>query len=539
MWSAVAARRRVRAGQPAARRGARPRRWSRRRTCRPRGASSTRSICASRRSPSSPTSDSAAGSARLRVEVQAARDASDAIDRDAAWTAKRAALGERVPGRAVGGPRAGLRRLPRSGRAAASTTSPPGARWPRSTATTGISWPEELQHPARPGGRRRSPPSTPTTVDFHRWLQWQLDEQLAAAQSHGRPGRHGAGHHARPGRRRATRTAPTRGRCRTCSRSASPPARRRTSSTSSARTGRSRRGGPTGSPSTGTRRSATWSTRCCGTPAACASTTSSGCSGCGGFPKGAPPTEGTYVRYDHEAMIGILALEAHRAGAVVVGEDLGTVEPWVRDYLRERGLLGTSILWFEFDRDGDGGPLRRRAVAGVLPVLGHHPRPAADRRLPGRRPRAAARRARPADPAGRRGTGRRPGRAGGLAGRAAPGRAARRRTTPTSSEIVLALYRYLGRTPSRLLALALTDAVGDRRTQNQPGTTDEYPNWRVPLTGPDGRQTAARGRVHRPAGGRACRRDASGSCTRRCNAAPRVTGFTFVTRCDMFAPHRH
>ena len=76
------------------------------------------------------------------------------------------------------------------------------------------------------------------------------------------------------------------------------------------------------------------------------------------IPKGAPPTEGTYVRYDHEAMIGILALEAHRAEAVVVGEDLGTVEPWVRDYLPERGLLGTSILWFELDRDGDGGPLQ-------------------------------------------------------------------------------------------------------------------------------------------------------------------------------------
>jgi 4-alpha-glucanotransferase len=54
-------------------------------------------------------------------------------------------------------------------------------------------------------------------------------------------------------------------------------------------------------------------------------------------------------------------------------------------------------------------------------------------------------------------------------------------------QLILALYRYLGRTPSRLLGVALTDAVGDRRTQNQPGTTDEYPNWRVPLTGPDGR----------------------------------------------------
>ena len=57
-------------------------------------------------------------------------------------------------------------------------------------------------------------------------------------------------------------------------------------------------------------------------------------------------------------MIGILALEAHRAEALVVGEDLGTVEPWVRDYLRERGILGTSILWFEFEWEAGGAPLR-------------------------------------------------------------------------------------------------------------------------------------------------------------------------------------
>jgi 4-alpha-glucanotransferase len=53
-------------------------------------------------------------------------------------------------------------------------------------------------------------------------------------------------------------------------------------------------------------------------------------------------------------------------------------------------------------------------------------------------------------------------------------------------ETVKALHRYLTWTPSRLLGVSLTDAVGDRRTQNQPGTVDEYPNWRVPLTGPDG-----------------------------------------------------
>ena len=72
------------------------------------------------------------------------------------------------------------------------------------------------------------------------------------------------------------------------------------------------------------------------------------------IPAGNAPTQGTYVRYDHEAMVGILALEADRARALVVGEDLGTVEPWVRDYLRERGILGTSILWFEFEFHGCG-----------------------------------------------------------------------------------------------------------------------------------------------------------------------------------------
>jgi 4-alpha-glucanotransferase len=57
-----------------------------------------------------------------------------------------------------------------------------------------------------------------------------------------------------------------------------------------------------------------------------------------------------------------LALEAQRAGAVVIGEDLGTVEPWVREHMRERGMLGTSVLWFERDRDGPLAPQRWRGL---------------------------------------------------------------------------------------------------------------------------------------------------------------------------------
>jgi len=204
------------------------------------------------------------------------------------------------------------------------------------------------------------------------------------------------------------------------------------------------------------------------------------------IPEGAPPTRGTYVRYDHDAMIGIVALEAYRAGAVVVGEDLGTVEPWVRQYLRERGVLGTSILWFEHDSDGHGGPLeaerwRELCLSSVtthdLPptpgyLAGEHVRLRDELGLltrPAEEEMADDRSVLEAWLAELRRVGLLP----------ADG-------APREEEIILGLYRYLGRTPSRLLALALTDAVGERRTQNQPGTTDEYPNWRVRLGGPDG-----------------------------------------------------
>jgi 4-alpha-glucanotransferase len=200
------------------------------------------------------------------------------------------------------------------------------------------------------------------------------------------------------------------------------------------------------------------------------------------IPEGRPPSEGTYVRYDHEAMIGVLALEAARAGAVVVGEDLGVVEPSARDYLASRGVLGTSILWFE--RDGSGEPLpaekwREYCLASVtthdLPptagfLAGDHVRLRDELGLLERSVEEET----ASDDAERESW---------------LGEVRSRGLLPTGAdteETVLALHRYLALTPSRLLNAALTDAVGDRRTQNQPGTTDEYPNWRVPLSGPDG-----------------------------------------------------
>jgi 4-alpha-glucanotransferase len=202
------------------------------------------------------------------------------------------------------------------------------------------------------------------------------------------------------------------------------------------------------------------------------------------IPDGMGPGRGSYVRYNHEALVGILALEAHRAGALVVGEDLGVVEPWVRDYLRSRGILGTSIAWFE--RDASGQPLspdawREYCLASVTthdlpPTAGYlvgehvilqHRLGLLTESLDSELAVAAA---------------EREAVVSGLRERGFLGE-----EPSTVEEIVLALHRFLVATPSRVLCAALTDAVGDRRTQNQPGTHLEYPNWRVPLADPDGR----------------------------------------------------
>ena len=64
-------------------------------------------------------------------------------------------------------------------------------------------------------------------------------------------------------------------------------------------------------------------------------------------PAGLGPAHGAYVRYPTEELLEIVALESHRAEAVVIGEDLGTVPPGVRDSLRRHRLLSTRLVLFE------------------------------------------------------------------------------------------------------------------------------------------------------------------------------------------------
>jgi 4-alpha-glucanotransferase len=196
-------------------------------------------------------------------------------------------------------------------------------------------------------------------------------------------------------------------------------------------------------------------------------------------PPGGSAADGTYVHYDAEVMTAVLTLEAHRAGALVIGEDLGTVEPEVTAALAERNMLGSAVLWFTRDEDAPGLPLLppdrwpENAVATVsthdLPTAagflrGEHVRARAELGLladvPAEEAKAAADRAELVALLATE----------GLADPDAP-----------DDELVVAIHALLARSRSRLVLVAPYDVIGETRQPNLPGTVDEYPNWRLPL----------------------------------------------------------
>jgi 4-alpha-glucanotransferase len=201
------------------------------------------------------------------------------------------------------------------------------------------------------------------------------------------------------------------------------------------------------------------------------------------IPAGMSPDQGTYVRYDHELMGGVLAAEVARAGALAIGEDLGTVEPWLRKFLAGRRVLGTSMLWFE--RRADGTPRRpggwRR---GCLATVGTHDMPPAAAFLTGEQITIRAKLGLLTQPEAKERAAAQAEMTGWLTMLAREGLLPRE-ARPSPEEFTVALYAYLPRTPAMLIGVSLAEAAGERRPQNMPGTVDEYPNWRIPLTGAD------------------------------------------------------
>jgi len=183
------------------------------------------------------------------------------------------------------------------------------------------------------------------------------------------------------------------------------------------------------------------------------------------IPTGATPSDGAYVRYRHWEMLDILALESHRAGAYIVGEDLGTVEDFVREELAERGVLSYRLLWFEPHRPPE---FPHQALAAVtthdLPTIAGMWTGAdlAEQRAIGLEPNEEAERA--------------------IRRKLADWSGSPDDTEP--AEVVVRTHRLLAEAPSMILTATLDDAAVASERPNIPGTLDERPNWSIALPVP-------------------------------------------------------
>jgi 4-alpha-glucanotransferase len=197
-------------------------------------------------------------------------------------------------------------------------------------------------------------------------------------------------------------------------------------------------------------------------------------------PPGESARNGTYVHYDAEVMLAVLTLEAWDAGALVIGEDLGTVEPEVTEGLIARNILGSSVLWFTRDEDAPGEPLlppekwNEESVATVST----HDLPTASGFLRGEHVRVRAELGLLVDPTAEKSRAeidrlelvellREQGLVSG--------------DDPGEDQLIAAMHALLARSRSRLVLVSPYDIVGETRQPNLPGTVDQYPNWRLPL----------------------------------------------------------
>lgn len=183
------------------------------------------------------------------------------------------------------------------------------------------------------------------------------------------------------------------------------------------------------------------------------------------LPLGERPRDGAYVRCPTEELLEILALESHRAGALVIGEDLGTVEPGVRRELARRRILSYRLAYFERKP-----PSRYPRLA--LAAVTTHDLPTIAGTWSG------------ADLALQERAGRQPDRKGIRLLRDRLARVAGLPSGARLDHLVLAVHRALAASPAMLVSATLEDALLVEERPNLPGTIDAHPNWRLPLPVP-------------------------------------------------------
>ncbi len=181
------------------------------------------------------------------------------------------------------------------------------------------------------------------------------------------------------------------------------------------------------------------------------------------IPRGNDPTDGAYAHLPTDELLEIVALESERAGAVVVGEDLGTVPRGVRPELRRRRILSTRLALFERVPPARYPPM---VMAGVTT----HDLPTVAGLWSG------------SDLADQRAAGVEPDAAGAERLRTRLVRAAGVEQDASLEQVRVELHRRLAASPAMLVAATLEDALGAERRPNLPGTVaPQRANWSVAL----------------------------------------------------------
>jgi glycogen operon protein len=174
------------------------------------------------------------------------------------------------------------------------------------------------------------------------------------------------------------------------------------------------------------------------------------------IPEGGRGSDGAYVGYPRDALLGRIALESVRAGCLVVGEDLGTVPEGLRPALDADGVLGTRVLLL--DRE-----IRSYPVRSVACVSTHDLPPFAGWWA---------------------GSDSLERRALGLTFDAADQRAGDRAALGLEGDPLLAAHAAVAGSPAELVLVQVDDLVAETSSVNLPGTDMERPNWRRRLAVP-------------------------------------------------------
>ena len=183
------------------------------------------------------------------------------------------------------------------------------------------------------------------------------------------------------------------------------------------------------------------------------------------IPQGSAPRDGAYVHGHPEDLLAIVALESQRAGAVIVGEDLGTVEERAREQLAEHQILSYRLLWFEKT------PPARYPERALAAVTTHD--------LP-----TVAGMWSDSDLEVQKELGLSPNEAGTREIRTRVRRITKAPATAQIPEVIARVHEALGKAPSRIVTATLDDAMAVEERPNMPATSDEWPNWRLALPEP-------------------------------------------------------